>query len=451
MRRQRQTGKRARTAAMLAVIMGGWLLGLPAPPGPYASAASDAEASGTAASGTGEKADSGRWRFSRAITAAQPADYYELYLDEAVYRSAADDLRDLRVKDNAGADVPYYLERGVESVEERSTAYTSELVHEAVKGQDTLLDYQIQPLAEHVDIQGNKLVFELPAESFLKHVEVWGGYDGVAWERLAQGELYATGGLSADSIVLERSYKFSYYRLVVKNNAEGLKFPGLTLLDSGREERMTPFLRQKPAEAEVTQNGNRTEIVIGNKDRLRIAKVTLGSSGSFLRRFELYDADGNKLPVAGSGELYRLDFKNTRIARTEIQPLTPASTAELRIVIYNLDDAPIPVSGLSMEYLVDRLVFAGSAQGDKGPYSLIYGNGRAAAPQYDIVNFKDRIDGGQPAAAALGPETAIPSETVQADQDGGRWFQEPWLFNLMMLAVSLLLVLIVARRLGRTK
>lgn len=441
MRRQRQAGRRSRAAALLALMVGGWLLGLPASPGPYASAASEAA----------EKADSRQWKFSRAITAARPADYYALYLDEAVYRYAADDLRDLRVKDNTGADVPYYLERGVEAVEERSVAYSSQLVHQAVQGQDTLLDYQIQPLAEHVDIQGNKLVFELPAESFLKHAEVWGSYDGVAWERVAQGELYATDSLRADSIVLERSYKFSYYRLVVKNNAEGLKFPGLTVLDSGRQERITPFLRRKTAEAEITQNGNRTEIVIANDDRLKIAKVTLGSSGNFLRRFELYDADGFKLPVAGSGELYRLDFKNTRIARTELQPLTPSSSPSLRIVIYNLDDAPIPVTGLSVEYLVDRLVFAGGAQADKAPYSLIYGNGQAAAPQYDIINFKDRIDGEQPAAAALGEQTAIPARAAEAPREAEGWYRGPLVFNLMMLAVSLLLILIVARRLGRTK
>lgn len=441
MRRQRQTGRRSRAAALLAVMVGGWLLGLPAAAGPYASAAS----------GAADKADSGQWKFSRAITLPGAADYYELYLDETVYRSAAEDLRDLRVKDSTGAIVPYYLERGEESVAEHNIAYSSELVNEAAKGADTLLDYRIQPLAEHIDIQGNKLVFKLPGESFLKHVEVWGGYDGVAWERLAQGELYATSGLQADSIGLERSYKFSYYRLVVKNNPEGLKFPGLTLLDSGREERTTPFIRQKAAEAETIQSGDRTEIVIDNKDRLKIAKMTLGSTGNFLRRYELYDADGTELPVAGSGELYRLDFKNTRIARTEIQPLTATYAAKLRIVIYNLDDAPIPVTDLKVEYLVDRLVFAGEAQGGRAPYSLIYGNNGAAAPQYDIINFKDRIDGEHPAAAALGAEVPIPAAAAEDPPAEGGWFRGPWVFNLMLIAVSLLLIIIVARRLGRTK
>ncbi|MFD2881479.1 DUF3999 family protein [Paenibacillus rhizoplanae] len=324
-----KTGRRARAAVLLAVL-GGLILG------PGASPAHSA----AAASGGAEKTGGGQWKLSREISVPEAAPYYELYLDEAVYRSAAEDLRDLRIQDSTGAPVPYYMESGAETVEEHSAVYSSALTHKAVKGTDTLLDYQIKPLAEHVDIQGNRLVFELPADSFLKHVEVWGGYDGQAWELLGTGDLYATNGLSADSITLERSYKFGYYRLVVKNNPEGLEFPGLTLVDSSREWSTAAFMRQKTPQTEIKQVENRTEIMISNTDRLKIGKVMLGSTGNFLRRYELYDSAGIKLPVTGSGELYRLDFKDTRISRTEIQPVVPAASDSLRVVIYNLDDAP---------------------------------------------------------------------------------------------------------------
>jgi hypothetical protein len=295
------------------------------------------------------------------------------------------DLRDLRITDSTGAPVPYYLESGEGTVEEQDISYSSTLIRRADKGTDTLLDYQITPLAEHVDIQGNQLVFKLPDESFLKHVEVWGGNDGNAWELLTLGDLYATNGLSADSIKLDVSYKFSYYRLVVKNNPERLDFPGLTLVDNSREWNPAGFIRQKTLQYEIGQMEDRTEIVISNMDRLKIAKLMLNSTGNFSRRYELYDNDGIRIPVVGSGELYRLDFKDTRISQTDIQPLHTSSSPVLRIMIYNLDDAPISITDLKIEYLVDRLVFAG---GEKAPYSLIYGNALALAPQYDIINFK---------------------------------------------------------------
>ncbi|MEK5490274.1 hypothetical protein MKZ24_06050 [Paenibacillus sp. FSL R7-0297] len=438
MRSQRKTSRRARAAVLLSVL-GGLLLFTSAYP-----------AEGTAAAtGLAEKADSGQWKFSRAIGIPEPAPYYEVYLDEGVYGSAAEDLRDLRITSSTGEPVPYYLESGEGTVEERSTAYSSILIRRADQGTDTLLDYQITPLAEHVDIQGNKLVFELPDESFLKHVEVWGGYDGNAWEPLAKGDLYATNGLSADSIELQGSCKFSFYRLVVKSNPEGLDFPGLTLVDSSREVKMAGFMRKKTPQYEISRVENRTEIVISNKDRLKIARLTLGSTGNFSRRYELYDSDGKRLPVAGSGELYRLDFKDTRISRTDIQPLHASSSAALRIIIYNLDDAPISINGLKIEYLVDRLVFAGGEQ-EQGLYSLIYGNALALAPQYDIINFKDQIAGDKRVTATLGAVNMIPEAPTESPAQGG-WFQSEWGFNLIIIVVSLLLILIVARKLGRTK
>lgn len=437
MRSQRKTGWRARAAVLLAGL---GVLSLFTFAYPVQS---------TAASGLAEKAESGQWKVSRAITIPEPAPYYELYLDEGVYASAAGDLRDLRITGgSSGAPVPYYLESGEGTVEEHSVAYSSVLIRRADKGADTLLDYRITPIAEHVDIQGNKLVFGLPDESFLKHVEVWGGYDGNAWEPLAKGDLYATNGLSADSIELDGSYKFSFYRIVVKSNPEGLDFPGLTLVDSSREVKMAVFMRQKTLPYEISQAEDRTEILISNKDRLKITKLTLGSNGNFSRRYELYDSEGLKIPVAGSGELYRLDFKDTLISRTDIRLLNASSSPVLRILIYNLDDAPISIAGLKAEYLVDRLVFAGGEQ-ENGPYTLIYGNALALAPQYDIINFKDQIAGGKLVTATLGAEDVIP-EAAEPPAQGG-WFQREWGFNIIIIAVSLLLILIVARKLGRTK
>lgn len=212
---------------------------------------------------------------------------------------------------------------------------------------------------------------------------------------------------------------------------------------------MAGFMRKKTPQYEISRVENRTEIVISNKDRLKIARLTLGSTGNFSRRYELYDSDGKRLPVAGSGELYRLDFKDTRISRTDIQPLHASSSAALRIIIYNLDDAPISINGLKIEYLVDRLVFAGGEQ-EQGLYSLIYGNALALAPQYDIINFKDQIAGDKRVTATLGAVNMIPEAPTESPAQGG-WFQSEWGFNLIIIVVSLLLILIVARKLGRTK
>jgi hypothetical protein len=80
MRLQRKTGRRARAAAaVLLAGLGGVLLFNSAYP-----------AQNAAAAGVAEKAGSGQWKILREIGIPEPAPYYELYLDEGVYGTAAE-------------------------------------------------------------------------------------------------------------------------------------------------------------------------------------------------------------------------------------------------------------------------------------------------------------------------------------------------------------------------
>ncbi|WP_150274017.1 DUF3999 family protein [Paenibacillus tepidiphilus] len=400
----------------------------------------------SAASSASDGASAPEWSYSRPVEFTAGAAYVEFYLDEQVYGAAADDLRDLRIADHTGKRVPFYIESGVETLEEHTLSYSSTLIHKAKKNGDTSFDYQVTPLAENTDILGNRLEFALPDGDgdFLLHVELLGSYDGLAWESVASGDLYRVGGREQNGIALGASRKFGYYRLVAKQNAADLQFPEMTLLQSSRVAQAKRFQRRQAAQYEAQQAEKRTEITVHNPHRLRISGLLLESGGSFSRRYGLYDGDGTVIPVTGSGELYRLDFKDAQIASTAITPVEPSNASVLRIVIDNRDDAPVPLTGIELDYLVDRIVFADEGA---GPYRLLYGNAEAAAPQYDIVNFKDYIAGEEKTPAALGaPELRQLPEAPAAESSP---LQGRLGFNIVMIAVSLLLVYFLARKLGR--
>lgn len=386
------------------------------------------------------------WKYSKEIVLPGQTPYGELYLDPEVYAGAADDLRDLRIVDNTGTFIPFYKESSEEFSEEQLTTYSATLIHSAKKDANTLLDYKVTPLAENVDVQANRLEFGLPDVNFLLHTQLLGSYDGVAWEPLADGDLYSVNGRVQSSIELGASYKYGYYRLIAENNAANLQFPSLTLLRSTRVTHTDHFKQQQDAVYEIRQKDRQTEIILQNPGRLNISglQLEIGGSGSFTRQFELYDGEGRLLPATGSGELYRLDFKDTEIASTTIIPAMAVSASALRLVIYNQDDTPLPVEGLKLEYLLDRLVFA--AEGGQ-PLRLLYGNAEAAAPQYDIVNFRDYIAGEGKMLARLG--AAELRQSPAADTAQTSWFQGQTGFNIVIIAVSLLLILFLARKLGR--
>lgn len=386
-----------------------------------------------------KEAVSSHWGFSKEIRLESKAAYQHFYLDNEVYGQAAVDLRDLRIMNGSGEFIPFYIDSEAEAIEESVVSYTSSLMGTARKGRDTLFDYKIIPIRENTDIQGNTLVFDLPEEAFLKHVQVFGSYDGNTWELLKKSDLYSTDGLNQNRIELEATYKFSHFRLLVKDNIENLNFGKLQLLHNNRELRMRSYLRLQTPNYEMKQEGNRTEIHIQNKDHLKVSKITLQSSGNFTRSYELLDDSGKVIGTKGSTELYRMDFKDARIEATEIVPSTVV-TSSFKIIIYNHDDAPIKISGISAEYVVDKLVFAESGA---GPYQLLYGNVEASTPQYDISNFKDLIEAGDVGLATLGAENPVLKEITSAKSN--RFFSKMG-FNAVIIVVSLLLIIILARK-----
>ncbi|MBT2290187.1 DUF3999 family protein [Paenibacillus albidus] len=387
------------------------------------------------------------WRFSKPIEAGGDVPYHALYLDEDVYREAAEDLSDLRIVDGQGKTVPFYMDNGETVISEYTTAYASKLVHTANQKTAAIFDYKITPARENTDIVGNKLVFELPEEAFLKHVQVFGSYDGNVWEPLLKADLYATDGLEQNSIELGAAYKFGYYRLRVENNIEQLAFDKLELRLNSQEVKKTDYKREQTPEYTITQKGNETHIIVDNGNRLNISKVLLDSTGNFSRKYKLLDESGQPVGTADGDELYRLDFKDAKITATDIIPLQLLRSRVFTVVIENNDDAPLRINKVHTEYFVDKLVFAADTQ---GPYKLLYGNPQASAPQYDIAHFKDYIESGTLNLALLGTQNTAREASVGTAAGSG-WLQSKTGFNIIIVTVSLLLIIVLIRKMNQTR
>ncbi|MBY9080809.1 hypothetical protein KIH86_13275 [Paenibacillus sp. HN-1] len=380
------------------------------------------------------------WTYKRPIETSTSGAYLSLYLDNEIYAKSDSGLADLRIVDSEGRFIPYYIESGTVEAAERTVTYTAQLVHTERQQKSTSFDYAINPLKPGTDIQGNRLLFTLPDASFLKHVVLYGSYDGMAWEKALQDDLYRTGQVDKSWIDLGAALKYSYYRLTVLDNAENLSFPAPRLVHQLTEVKSLDFSRTGAPRYEIKEEDGETRIVIDNRDRLKIKRIKLESEGIFLRRYDLQDREGSIIPVEGSGELYRMEFKDTRIAGTDIVTMNPVNSPALTLTIYNKDDAPLALTGIETEYLVDKLIFADNG---KGPYHLLYGNPDAAAPEYDIVNFKTQISQETLGDASLGDE--ILKQTAQPVPENGPPVGK-LIFNILIVVVSLLLVFILIRK-----
>lgn len=390
-----------------------------------------------------EQAQEQGWRYSKAIETHGEGSYQALFLDEEVYAGSDEDLRDLRIVNPKGQFVPYYIDSGYGEAKEQTVTYSSSLVHTATKDGDTLFDYKIMPVADNVDIQGNILTLELPKVDFLKHIKVYGSYDGNQWEYVDQSELYRTDQLSKGTIELEAEYKYEYYRLSVLDNVEKLAFPSVQLIHSTQEHQWIDYKKMGKPSFEVKQEDGVTQIIIDNESRLQVIELQLMTEdNNYIRSYELYDAQGARISTVGKQELYQMDFKDVQIKNNMITAANPIRTPNITLRINNRDDMPLNIAGFGIGYILDKVVFEDKGE---GPYKLLYGNSTAPGPQYDIVNFKSHIEQEGVAVGKLSAQVEARG-SAPADKDPAWWQQQKLWFNTIIVVVALLLIVLLVKK-----
>lgn len=381
------------------------------------------------------------WGFYKPVQMTGESPYKSFFLDEEVYRNATVNLADLRMVDVHGNTVPYYIETGYQEELEKVWQYESRMIKTIKKDNNTIIDFQVLPLQRNEDIQGNILQLSLPEENFLKHVKVEGGYDGNRWELIGKDYVYRMEQRVKDKVELPSVLKYTYYRITILDNAENVTFSGMNVLHSIREEWKNQFEREKPIGYEIKVDGQNTIILIRNPDHLRIREIKVEAEGNFQREFELYVDQA--VPITEDNELYSLNFTGVNLADKTISILgRPVTAKELKLVIDNRDDSPLSIGNIVIGYTVDKLVFE-----DKGSaeYRLLFGNDNARQPQYDFAQFKHYVENEKQDAVRLGPivsvEKPTPPEPVSR-------FNKKYLFNGVIIAVSIMLVFILARKLN---
>ncbi|GGN94165.1 DUF3999 family protein [Saccharibacillus kuerlensis] len=406
------------------------------------------------------------WQFSKEIAPAEGSRYQSLFLDADVYARAQDDLGDVRIVNAMGQFIPYYIDTGEEGERGTNRDYPLERIARQDGEQESRLDFRVVPSTESEDVRGSLLTFELPAASFLAAVTLEGSYDGQRWERVTEGELYSTNeGTSRNVIELEGLEKYGYYRLIIPNGGKDLDINGGTLTDVGAAVSGEAFRRTKELPFNVEPNIQMSEIVLYNAGRLKIDRIKINASASdgssgFSRLYAIDKVPGGGLNtrILSPDRLARLELNGTAIDDTEIRLEEPIRSEQPRVVIDNAGNPPLKIQSLEVGYRVDRLVFEDT---DTGPYRLVYGaEAEQESPEYDIEAFRPEIESQQPKEASLGPETAeqfVPPSMNEAPlgESGtpeaivGPRASLQIVFNSVLIAVALLLIVWLGRKLRR--
>jgi hypothetical protein len=187
---------------------------------------------------------------------------------------------------------------------------------------------------------------------------------------------------------------------------------------------------------ETRHSGNLSTITLLNTDRLQIVSLRIMIDENHQRQYRVL-ADGKQI---ASGELVKLQLQGTNILRNTIHFKSFTRAEKIVIEIDNRDDRPLTIEEIRIEYQIHQVIFQDV---NTSPYTLYYGNRNAEQPVYDIDRYRGYIEKEPKSKVRLGEQAAVDLPAEPPDLNV--------VFNIVIVAVSLFLVLLLARQLSATK
>ncbi len=380
--------------------------------------------------------------YSGEIILTGEKDYKEIILDRDVITRAAYDFRDIRIVNEEGNPVPYFIYNSLTYEKILDTFFGSEYLGSFIKDGDEYFDFKILK-KEHSDVYGNHLEITTLNSGFAETVALLGSHDGNNWVPVTEAFIYDVRTFSQKTIPFGRTEKYSYYR--IKAAEHTLQPDSLKLIYTEMIQDRQLFTREFHPAFEIEEKDQNTLITIPKNEirYLHIDSIQFETGGTFQREVAAsYKRD----------EIYRFPFRGELLEKNYIILDRRSSDNDLVITIFNGDDRPLEVKNVTLFYRFQKLVFNA---GEGNSFFLEYGDYSLTKPDYDIRNYGEYIlrEGVDPCTIGHTKETpsSKPRETPVASPDSkpqetlaGMPIEKFFMNVSIVLAALILLIVIIA-------
>lgn len=403
----------------------------------------------TVASAEETKKDLNEWLYAKDIQCDHIDGYQSIFLEEDVYRLSKRDLSDIRIIDDEGKFVPYYLHNEYLSTEKDiRMEYDSVKLSSYLKKDDHYLEFRVIEKDALHDILVNEILFDIGKDNFLEEVKIYGGYDGNTWQHIKSDYIYRTDEGEKLNVKLDDTFKYDHYRIVFVNDIEKTEIAKLKLVYSDKNVIHEHYQKVKAVDVSIESLDNHTEIIFDNKDNLKIKSMNIISEDSFKRKYQLYykNDDDVDYQIFDSGELYQMNLENFNIKETEI---TSGKTSDsflsadwIKIRVNDNDDQPIDIKEMEITYYIDKIIFENQGGGS---YTLLFGSESAQRASYDIAQSKKYIEEEEQQICTI--SGLVEREVEEPEKP----FNYRMILNVIVVLVSIILLLIITRKSGFKK
>lgn len=357
---------------------------------------------GRVASGAGWS----NWQYRQEFELSAPG-LVKLSLPAETLDVARPDLADLRLADEAGAEVPYRLEQPQPA---GLLVQPARSFHVVLRPETTVIRLETglaQPLG------GVTLI--TPAREFIKAVRVEGSTDGQQWKELVTGQpiFRQPAGASQLRIALPRGV-WPWLQLTVDDRASPpVPFTGAEVEAAEAEPAPTEPVPVRIAQRIETPGETRLVLDLGAA-HLRLAELSLDSAEPLFRRpvtLSVRQVQDNVVRerVLATNTVYRVALPGQPPAACLAVPLDLAvPSRELVLTVHNGDSPPLQIRGVQVRRRPVYLVFLATGP---GRFQLFSGHPLCPAPRYDVAGQSLDLSRAPLVSARLSP--ALPNPAYQ--------------------------------------
>jgi hypothetical protein len=376
------------------------------------------------------------WHYSRAIelTPTDAARLVSVVAPSDMYVHAKPWLADVRVIDDLGAEVPHVSFRR-EGTSNITTLPATQRENSFTAGQFTQL---LVDLGAHAPFH-NALRIDTTAPDFIEWVEVEASDDGHLW-RMVQERApifrFRKDNHQGTQVVHYSENNAQYLRVRILDGDKKFPVSSASVLHEVVEpaERI-PIGITLSAEANQEVGRSVWSAQVGAAAPLLTeVRFDVTAPEEFIRTVNMSASeDGKDWGAFTSAEIYRYRRGDAEMEKLSVTLPYGASQAKyLRVEIVNGNDAPLSGAAPQLFSTPQHIVFE---QQPGRSYSLIYGQERAEAAQYDLGR---RADAKQMAVAVAGQ---VGSEQVNDDWvDPRAWTETHDIFLWAVLVVAVILI-----------
>jgi hypothetical protein len=364
------------------------------------------------------------WQHRQDIALPGPG-LIRLELPAETLDAARADLADLRIQDPQGGEVPFLLERGAPTPAAFRDAKSLRVSLDAA--------FTVLTLETGTTALLDGVTLSTPTEDFIKAARVAGSADGASWRVLAERlPIYRQpNGVQLHLPFPDGAWRFLRVTVDDRRSAP-VPFTGARVRLAAIEpvasvpvEVRTGGRVESPGETQITlelgfAHLHLTSLQIESPEPAFSRRVTVTArqvEGDAIQETRLAEALLSR-DVPPESALRQ----PVKIALDVIAP-----SRELFLRVRNEDSPPLPISGVRAERRPVHVLFVAR---DEGPYRLLAGNRRVAAPRYDLDHLRfDASRAVRPLAVAplaanpeyRAPDVVPPSAATGPSLDVSAW------------------------------